>query len=585
VPFEGLRVSVQPVRPSDPDRLGRHRVLGRLGRGGMGVVYLADGPLGRLAIKVVRAELADDPNFRARFQRELAACFRVGGRYAARLLDFDIAAEQPWLATEFLDAPTLGQCVQRDGTFSAPAQVVLGTGLAEALVEIHSAGLVHRDLKPSNVMWSADGPKVIDFGVAAARDTQPLTTTGALIGTPGWLSPEQVTTGRVSAASDVFAWAGLICYAAAGHPPFGEGPPEAIAYRIVNEEPRVDYDMLAPALRELVRSALAREPQARPTAELLRIELLRTPAPGHATPGPAEAGDQARDQPTHLLDPGRDTPVPPAPEAVGRAEQPAVAARGRPVGPAPATGSAVPAKPAAPVGRTTPYPAGDGPPFSDPGFPDTAPSGAPDAGQVPAARRSRGRRRLRLALAVAVPALLAAGATAAVLLRSGEKSASDTYTATAPWRLQVEDRITGQDEGCAVTLTDTTTGNPVKLPDSMYGDQTFQIHQTGAFRWQATTGCRITPLTGSGHATLPFTLVYDIGDSAAFLAPPRVAVQVKDFNGGSDCSLALRDLTDGQDVDVATATTQADTVLLDPGGRKEVYLHDPGCSVRISAAP
>jgi hypothetical protein len=533
----------------------------------MGVVYLADGPLGRLAIKVVRAELADDPNFRARFQRELAACFRVGGRYAARLLDFDIATEQPWLATEFLDAPTLGQCVQQNGPFSAPDQVVLGTGLAEALIEIHSAGLVHRDLKPSNVMWSADGPKVIDFGVAAALDTQPLTTTGALIGTPGWLSPEQVTTGRVSAASDVFAWAGLVCYAAAGHPPFGEGPAEAIAYRIVNEEPRVDYDLLAAALRDLVRSALAREPQARPTAEFLRAELLRAQAPRPATPGPAEARDeapdQARDQPTRLLDPGRDTPIPPTP----------------------ATESAAPAEPAAPVERTRAYPAGDGPPFSDPGFPAAAPPGAPDAVPVPAARRGRGRRRLRLALAVGVPALVAAGVLAAVLLRSDGKSASSTYTATAPWRLQVEDRISGQDNGCAVTLTDTATGTPVKLPDAIYGDETFQIHQPGTFRWQATTGCRIIPLTGSGHATLPFTLVYDMGDSAAFPASSRVAVQVKDFNGGSDCTLALRDLTDGQDIDVATATPGANTVLLDPGGRKEVYLANPDCSVRISATP
>ncbi|WP_163548213.1 serine/threonine-protein kinase [Candidatus Frankia nodulisporulans] len=271
-------VAVAALRLSDPVQVGPHRLLGRLGGGGMGVVYLGDGPLGQVAIKIIRSELADNPNFRVRFQRELQACFRVRGSHTATLLDFDITADPPWIATEFLAAPTLEQQVARHGVLAVADQRRLAAGLADALVSIHGPGLIHRDLKPSNVMWTTHGPIVIDFGVAAVRDAGQLTVTGTLIGTPGWLSPEQLVTGGIDAAADVFAWGGLICYAATGSPPYGQGPAEAIAYRIVHEEPRVDYSRIDEALHELVRQALSREPTDRPTdrptAAQLRLALI-----------------------------------------------------------------------------------------------------------------------------------------------------------------------------------------------------------------------------------------------------------------------------------------------------------------------
>lgn len=163
MPAGGGGVSVQPLLSSDPQILGRHRVLGRLGSGGMGVVYLADGPLGWVAVKLIRAELADDAEFRVRFQREVQACFRVRGAHTAELVDFELDAERPWLATEFVDSPDLATRVDADGPFAADEQVRLAVGLAQALASIHAAGLVHRDLKPSNVLWTTNGAKVIDF--------------------------------------------------------------------------------------------------------------------------------------------------------------------------------------------------------------------------------------------------------------------------------------------------------------------------------------------------------------------------------------------------------------------------------------
>ncbi len=201
---------VAALRLSDPVQVGPHRLLGRLGGGGMGVVYLGDGPLGRVAIKIIRSELADNPSFRIRFQRELQACFRVSGRHTAKLLDFDITAEPPWLAMEFLAAPTLGQHLTRHGALGEADQVRLAAGLADALVSIHAAGLIHCDLKPSNVMWTVSGPIVIDFGVAVVRDAGQLTATGTLIGTPAWLAPEQIIAGEVEVASDVFACGALV---------------------------------------------------------------------------------------------------------------------------------------------------------------------------------------------------------------------------------------------------------------------------------------------------------------------------------------------------------------------------------------
>ena len=215
----------QPVRPvsalrgNDPRRLGGHTLLGRLGAGGMGVVYLADGPSGRVAIKVVRDELSNDPGFRARFQREVRACFLVSGPWTARLVDFDVAADPPWLATEFVDAPDLQEVVDTRGTFTPEGQFSLAYDLARGLASLHARTLVHRDLKPSNVLSPPDGLKIIDFGIASAvEDIGSLTATANVVGSPAWMAPEQILDGQSGTASDIYAWGALVAFAATGQP-------------------------------------------------------------------------------------------------------------------------------------------------------------------------------------------------------------------------------------------------------------------------------------------------------------------------------------------------------------------------------
>ncbi|SNQ47272.1 Serine-threonine protein kinase (AfsK-like) [Frankia canadensis] len=629
-------VAVAALRLSDPVQVGPHRLLGRLGGGGMGVVYLGDGPLGQVAVKIIRSELADNPSFRVRFQRELQACFRVRGRHTATLLDFDITAEPPWLATQFLAAPTLEQHVARQGPLTEADQLRLAAGLADALVSIHGVGLIHRDLKPSNVMWTAGGPIVIDFGVAAVRDAGQLTVTGTLIGTPGWLSPEQITTGELGAASDLFAWGGLIGYAATGRPPYGEGPPEAITYRIVHEDPRVDYTRIAAPLRDLVRQTLSREPHQRPTAAVLRAALVDALGPDLFPPaGPADASSSLPPGP------GTGSPLPVSPPAPGSSGMPvSPPAPGSPAAPGSGPGSGTggrslaAAMPPATIPETvhTPSPI-DSPPPSIPspavgagghgttpgavgvtGTPGTppwnisgigtvgsaaSPSGgdagtADGPGAAGGAGRRSGRRRGRrlLAIGVAVVVLAAAGITVVLLTRGGGDedgggSSTFTYTATGPWRLQISDKQDGDDKGCVVSPV--PGENPpgfTATSDTVYEENaTYQIHQTGDFALDVTPpdpGCQLAAIPGAGEATLPFTIAHN-GDSTAFTAPAAVEVEVRDFNGNETCDFVLRDVASGEDVDIATATKDAPTVRLDPGGRREVYLAANYCVVRISA--
>ncbi|WP_261575549.1 serine/threonine-protein kinase [Frankia gtarii] len=574
------QAAVATLRLTDPVQVGPHRLLGRLGGGGMGVVYLGDGPLGRVAIKIIRSELADQPSFRVRFQRELQACFRVSGRHTAKLLDFDITAEPPWLATEFLAAPTLGQHLTRHGALGVADQVRLAAGLADALVSIHTTGLIHRDLKPSNVMWTATGPIVIDFGVAAVRDAGQLTATGTLIGTPAWLAPEQITVGEVEAASDVFAWGALVGYGATGQPPYGEGPSDAVTYRIVHEEPRVDYARIAPPLRELVRRSLSREPGERPTAADLRAALVDTAGLG-ASAGGATAGTDTKDGGRH--------------DGSGRLDGAALDVTLTVQTPAPSSGPppSIPSPPPIPVGGEPPVGGRDGVSGVAGGTPPWNLSGAAGGESSPGDPAGGPRRRHRgrlLGLGVAVVVLAAAAVTAVLLTRGdsagGGGTSTFTYTAAGPWRLLIADRQTGDDVGCTVSLHGVDNPAGVAAPDTTWGDRTFQVHQTGRFDLDVTPsspGCRLTALPGGGDATLPF-IVQQTGDSSAFSAPSRVEVLIKDFNGSETCELVLRDVASGENVDFVTATHDASTVTLDPGGRRQVYLAATDCAVRIGAA-
>ncbi|WP_407288723.1 protein kinase domain-containing protein [Streptomyces sp. BP-8] len=258
-----------PRRPG-PSRIGPYEVFQLLGEGGMGRVYLARSPGARLvALKVIRPEYAEAPNFRGRFRREADAARKVSGFFTPPVLDADADTRQPWLAAAYVPAPSLHDVVRRFGTLSEPALRALGTGLAEALVAIHAAGIVHRDLKPGNVLVAADGPRVIDFGISRAVDATQVTRTDAVIGTPGFMAPEQIVSSREAGpAADVFSLGCVLVFAATGRGPFGAGGTAEILYRAVHAPPRLDG--VPDALRPLLAACLDKDPANRPpTARLL----------------------------------------------------------------------------------------------------------------------------------------------------------------------------------------------------------------------------------------------------------------------------------------------------------------------------
>ncbi|MET0913381.1 MAG: serine/threonine-protein kinase, partial [Acidimicrobiales bacterium] len=226
-----------PLDPEDPRALGPYTIRARLGEGGMGVVYLADGPDGPVALKVVRRLLAADDTFRTRFRREVLAARRVSGRGVVELLDADTEGDRPYLAMGYVDGPTLLDEVTTSGPVRGERLRALMVALAEAVDTIHRSGVTHRDLKPGNVLLAEDQPVVVDFGVATATEATSITVVGTVMGSPGWMAPEQVTGGAPSPAMDVFAWGTLVTWAATGRNPFGTGRPEAVAYRIIHDEP------------------------------------------------------------------------------------------------------------------------------------------------------------------------------------------------------------------------------------------------------------------------------------------------------------------------------------------------------------
>ena len=270
---------MEQLAAGDPAEVGGYRLRARLGSGGMGRVYLGSAPGGRVvAVKVVHPELARDAEFLRRFRDEVAAAGAVSGIYTAPVYAADLDGDPPWLATVFVPGPTLQQAVEEHGPLSQLALWRLAVGLSEALGAIHASGLVHRDLKPTNVLLAEDGPRVIDFGISRALEGTALTSTGMIIGSAPFMSPEQAEGGRVTAASDVFSLGAVLCFAAAGAPPFGEGSAAAILYRVVHAQP--DVSAIPVPLREIVASCLAKHAADRPSlAELSRTLLDRGPEP------------------------------------------------------------------------------------------------------------------------------------------------------------------------------------------------------------------------------------------------------------------------------------------------------------------
>jgi serine/threonine protein kinase len=259
---------VKPLAADDPRSLGEYRLHGRLGEGGMGRVYLGLSPAGRaVAIKVVHPKLAYDVDFSRRFRQEVASARAVSGIYTAPVVATGLDDDPPWLATAYVPGPSLAQVIHEHGALPESALRPLLAGLVEALRAIHECGVVHRDLKPANVLLAADGPRVIDFGISRAGETSTTTATGAMFGTPGYMSPEQAQGKPADRASDVFTLGCVMVYAATGRPPFGEGTAVSVLYRVVHTEPELDG--LPPWLRELVARCLAKDPALRPTPQAL----------------------------------------------------------------------------------------------------------------------------------------------------------------------------------------------------------------------------------------------------------------------------------------------------------------------------
>ncbi len=265
-------MAMMRLRREDPRVVGSFRLHRRLGAGGMGVVYLGSDRRGqRVALKVIRPDLAEDQEFRSRFAREVSAARRIRGGCTARLVAADLEADRPWFATQYVPGPSLHDKVAEEGPLTAAEVAAVGAALSEGLVAVHEAGVVHRDLKPSNILLSPKGPRIIDFGIAWATGASTLTHVGTAVGSPGFLAPEQVRGAAVTPATDVFALGATLAYAATSDSPFGHGSSEVMLYRVVHEEPQLQGvpDALAP----LVQACLAKDPEERPSTLQLSLRL------------------------------------------------------------------------------------------------------------------------------------------------------------------------------------------------------------------------------------------------------------------------------------------------------------------------
>lgn len=421
---------MEQLTQHDPRRIGPFEVLGRLGAGGMGLVYLARSASGRrVAIKTVRTELAEDQLFRVRFTREVEAARAVSGFYTAAVVDADPRAPVPWLATAYVPAPSLEEIVNECGPLPAQAVRWLAAGIAEALQSIHGAGLVHRDLKPSNVLVVEDGPRVIDFGIASGVSNTRLTMTNVAVGTPAYMSPEQAKDSRsVTGASDVFSLGSTLVFAATGHAPFHGANPVETVFMLLREGP--DITGLPDELRPLIESCMQMEYPNRPSPEDLQAQL----APHLFASGSDDSGTASAWLPPRsvamieqrrgggrmqLLAP----PADPAPSPAARSGRPGPQAPPRPADPRTRPGT--PGPPPSRIRRSTPTsrcgcpaprcPSGRGPASpTPPGSPSTPdPPRAGSAGPAPLRRAApRPRRCPRPPIRRKCPAAGAPGAFA-----------------------------------------------------------------------------------------------------------------------------------------------------------------------------
>jgi len=395
---------VDELQSGDPRRIGPYWLEGRLGAGGMGRVYLGRSPGGRrVAIKAIRAELSENADFRARFAREVSAARKVSGIYTAAVVDADLDGPVPWLATSYVAGPSLADAVARDGPLPAAAVLRLAAGLAEGLDAIHRAGVAHRDLKPANVILADDGPRLIDFGISRSAEMSALTHTGTVLGSPGFMSPEQAEGVDAGPPSDIFSLGAVLAFAATGEGPFGTGSTPALLYRVVTSQPATGT--LPGEIRPMIESCLAKDPRQRPTAAGLLAQL--SAAQSSSTPA---AHPPAGERRSH--------PAPPA--APGAATGPG-GPQGHPATEQAASDLPRPSIPAWEPTLTTPHP--------------HTPTPQPPGGQEPQPRPGqpsrRGRRTALVAAAVIAAAAAGAGAWAAVLHHKTRPPAAAQPTTTS----------------------------------------------------------------------------------------------------------------------------------------------------------
>ncbi|MEU0893234.1 PQQ-binding-like beta-propeller repeat protein [Streptomyces massasporeus] len=505
------------MQPDDPLELGSYRLLRRLGVGGMGRVYLARSPGGRtVAVKVVRPDLAADNDFRDRFRHEVEIAKAVSGRFTAPVVDADPDAPLPWLATSYVLGPDLTDVVAAHGALPEHTVRALAAGLAAALQEVHAAGLIHRDMKPSNVLLAADGPRVIDFGIARAVDGTRMTQTGVVVGSPGYMSPEQALGQDIGTASDVFSLGAVLAFAATGRGTFGHGAVShaSLLYQVVHGEP--DVEGVPQQLMGLVRACLAKDPVHRPlpsdivaalapqgvegvlsdwlpsavastiathAAGILDLEAPQQPQPATAASfGPAPA---MTDGTPHS--PGTPTPGYGYPQAPGHGGAPAASAQGTPV-----PGYATPpgGVPTPGYGTTTPGHGTHGPPGA------SGPVSTGSTASAPSRRRVLG-----LALGGAAAVAVAGGGTAWWLGRDGDTTDGATGTNGAGSARPVEEDFTTPPAGVApqplwhetAAEDSTTTDVPLLIHDGLLlisGDPLVAYDvKTGEARWSKPDVC------------------------------------------------------------------------------------------------
>ena len=504
--------ALAPLRRWDPESIGPFALLGRLGAGAMGQVYLGRSTAGRLvAVKTIKIEFAEEAGFRTRFAHEVAAARRVSGVFTAAVVAADADADRPWLATAYIAAPSLNRLVRSGGPLPVPAVRWLAAGFAEALESIHSAGLVHRDLKPSNVLVSPDGPRVIDFGVARAAERIQLTVTRGALGTPAYMAPEQARdTRQASGASDVFSLGATLLFAAAGHPPYQGDTVMDILVRLATEPP--DLSGLPPDLTPVITACLERSPRNRPTSTALLAELA--PFVG-ATSNPGSGHSYLPDSALALIGQYQRSPRPAEPEAGHDQDQPQLTDDVS----EDATYGSYTALPAPPRsrwrhGRSTGQKGGRGT------RPRTAPAGSPRPG---------GRRRRILAgtgLAAGAAVLIAVGGVLGASLTDGQgqgkagtgktPASATTYPALPPAPPNPGPPPT--------TLPSGTSTTPKLALGQLYGDgfTVFVVHGSG---FVPLTRVRVELI---GHGVAPFrptvdhmgTFNYAIDQGHAFFTGP-----------------------------------------------------------------